>query len=429
MFESLPSELAESDIESDDSYKSVGAKPKSNKKMKNLYFPISNRGAHYLSSTFDQYRAGIQYKNMTGGVTTSTPVGIFPGPPKVPNRGYAYQTYFIHDFPWQHGGFIKRSDSNNNSSKYTPKGEKTNVRPITGLTPPNPSIPQQSSLKWKRPSTDMHLNSAATIRVDRGFRAHLGLSNSLKYFEKATNANLHEAKVAIDEILLTGDVSQELGEQLSNLSEHINKAHTIGEQLDRIANDNLSLATDQFCLWTMLERDKWLAQLPKDVSMETLTQLRTSDFHDGTLFPHEQVVSAAEEIKSRMKEEVDQAAHIRDAAFLSTQNSSNSNPSGKKLKTKTTLPALLPQILSNNPYKKKRNRGKKPAAAAGAPGQFASVQQQLSQMSQQVASLTAAAPQAPNYGLGRGIGRGLGRGAPPQPNPYKARGRGRSHSR
>ena len=392
-FDTLPLELEQSDMVSDDSYTSVGEVKSKEAKPQDLFFPLANRAGYELSKTFSQVKAGIQLRVSKAG-NLKTPVGIFPGPPKVPNRDYTNKTYHIHGCAWQHADKLR-------SSASWDKSKDKAKQPLTGLEPPPTYIPDQAILEWKSPPSSVTLNGPAAMRMDRAIRAHMGVANSTKFMDKASFTHITEAKGLMDALLLE-DVPKVIEQKMAKLSRCIDNAHQLGEQLSRLADDNLTLATDQMVLWTMLQRDKWLSQLPKEVSMETLMELRTSDFPEGKLFPPLLVAKAADEVRSRQKEAITKAAHKRDADYLAAGASA---PKKQKFQSSTGP-------VYSNPYRGKggRGRGKTPnfpksvaAAAAGSADQIA----------------TDAPSQAPVRGRGRGRGRGY--------NPYSYRGnRGRA---
>ena len=359
-FETLTDELAYSDAESDDSYTSIGETKSKDTRPRELFFPMSNRAGYDLSKTFKQVKRGIDVRvSRASKNSVATPVGIFPGPPCVPNREYSFKTYHIHASNWQHADRIRGPEAG------TKSGKDRNKQPITGLEPPSPQVPDQAVLKWEKPANTMELNPSATVRMDRAIRSHMGLANSFKFMQKATHKHIAEAKSMLDEVMLEYDTNK-IAEKMRDISERVEHALTLSEQLKRLANDNMSLASDQMVLWTLLQRDKWLVQLPKEVSFETQAELRTSDFGDGKLFPPELLAKAAEEIRSRRKETVDEAAHKRDAAYLLSDA-----PRAKK--QKANPPYQNPYYKGGRGKPKVKGNSPKsvPAAAAGSAAQTA----------------------------------------------------------
>ena len=365
-FATLPDELGLSDAESDDSYASIG-EVKDRTKTRDLYFPLANKAGYLLSKTFEQVKSGIRARAAKTGSSLTSPVGIFPGPPSVPNKEYTYKTYHIHGNEWQHADKIR---------SYQAQARDKTKQPLTGLSPPSAHVPDQSVLEWKMPQTPMSLNPSASVRMDRAVRSHVGVANSCKYIEKATFKHITEAKGLVDAALLC-DLPQELQDRMSAISASIDKVHLLGEQLQRFSNDNLAIATDQMVLWTLLQRDKWLSQLPKEVSFETLLELRTADFSEGNLFPADLVAKAADEVRTRQKETITKAAHKRDAQFLASDKEA---PKPKKPKNSKSS---YNQSSYTNPYRGRGNRGNRgsnnvatgqrsvPAAAAGSAAQTA----------------------------------------------------------
>ena len=397
-FHTLPLELDQSDVESEDSYTSIGDKKPKATKQRDLFFPLANRASYEFSKTFTQIKKGIENRSLKGGASVKSPVGIFPGPPAVPNREYMLKTYHVFGKKWQHADKLTASFS-------TDRARGRFKQPLTGLLPPSLHNPDQETLQWDTPSTEMVLNPPAASRMDRAIRAHLGVANSFKFMEKASMEHLDEAKKLIDDIRLASD-EQVVQKKMGELFEKVENTHLLGEQLSRLADDNLNISTDQMVLWTILQRDKWLSQLPKEVSFETLTELRTADFLEGKLFPQSLISKAADEVRCRQKEVVNRAAQKRDAQYLASSHDH------KPKKAKVDKPSY------SNPYRGYRGRGGNhqqgkskplPAAAAGSAAQFA----------------TDVTPNVPAY-TGRGRGR-ASRG------PYRGnrgnRGRGRGWTR
>ena len=218
--------------------------------------------------------------------------------------------------------------------------------------------------------------------MDSGFRAHVGLASAQKFFLKAQTRDLNAALGDIKEALLTPDIPLGVHEFLSRVQDNLQAGLTLGEHITQLSNDDCVIAGDQLAHWTMLQRDRWLSQLPESVSKETLLKLRTCPISGPDLFDQELLISTAREIKENRSEEVGRQLELSVVPHV------NKRGAAGKGRNFEGPPSKVPKVNRPNAKQRKANANRL-ASGNGAPAANSNAVPGLLQLSKQLQQVNA----------------------------------------
>ena len=284
VFDTLPGRLQKpAEVPDPRGYFSDDESPKARHPGNFLVLPLAGRSRHYMDTSCEMVKQVMDKKLQQAQRQTNFSIKSMLGTPAKQPIDTFRRMYTLSGEDWQRG-----------------------------LALPNVHSAAASALGLVAPPKEFSLSQDQFNDLDSWSRTQLGVSSTLNFFHSAMSELTKNMTKNIDSLLLA-DESSDLKGILAQLRDSSERVSTLDTQMRRVIFNSAAIAAHQFLSLTLVNRDRYLSQLPDTVSPETVLELRTAPIIGQDLLDPGLLATAAKQVADKqqtlIRQDMERVAH------------------------------------------------------------------------------------------------------------------------